>query len=1136
MQWLTQVCVHRPVFALMLILAMIVAGTASYAQLGVDRFPKMDLPTVIVSTLYPGASAQEVESEVSRILEDSVATVAGIDELRSISRESNSLLLLTFNIDRDIDAGAQDVRDAINAVLNRLPRGIDPPVIRKQDTDASPIVTLAVSGPRDSRELFFLADRYVKNVIESAPGVGEAKVAGSAERAIRVNVEAKRLAAYGVSIVEVREALARQNVEVPGGRVDAGLRELELRTLGRVEHVRDFEELVVATVDGVAIRIRDLGAVVDDTKEVRTLARLNGVPAVVVQVQRQSGANTLDVIDGIQSRLPRCQALLPPDVKVTVLQDQSRYIQAAMHEVQGHLLSGSILATLVVLAFMRSWRSTLIAGVAIPASIIATFAVMRALDFTLNNVTLLALVLMVGVVIDDAIVVLENVFHCMEEKGMPPMEAALEGTREIGLAVLATTLSLVIVFLPVAFLSSVTGRTLYQFGITAAAAIMVSLIVSFSLTPMMCSRMLRVRRHGNGGPVGGPGGPAQAGHYDRNGERNGEGNGAGDGASHAEAASRRGFYQWLERGYMATLGWAMRHRWLVLAVSLITVVSNVPLYYLVKQDYIPTNVDESEFEVSVTAPEGVTIRSMASTLELIESEVSAVGGVEIMLTTIGARSGTAVNNAQIYVRLTPIEERRFSLGRLWRETRRGQPLAAWTGNFTQQEKMLDIRRRLNKFPDLDIGVRNQTSLRQGAPVDIDFSISGPDLRQLADYAEQLEQKMKDIPGVVDTYVTLEFDKPELLVNIDRKKAGMLGIDVQEIADTLRIAVGGDDRVSRYRDDKLDDAYDVELRLVGVDRDSASSIAQLYVRTKPSEREHVRGLLPDVAAGGAAAGRAAAGGTTGVTRLDNVVSFTAKLNAARIDRLDRQRSVAVRANIEAGYALGDRLAAVHEAAVEMGMPPAYSTSVRGRGRELEKSLQDFGYTFLLSFIFMYIVLAAQFEHLIHPLTILASLPVAVPFGLFSLWLGGETLNLYSALGILVLFGVVKKNSILQVDHTNQLRARGLDRTTAILHANRDRLRPILMTTISFVFGMLPLLIAVGPGAEERRSIAVLAVGGQTLSLLLTLLAVPVIYSFFDDVAVLLWGGRRTRTAIANGETLPEPVDSTKESARVATPGP
>lgn len=1081
MQWLAQVCVRRPVFALMLIMAMVVAGAASYMQLGVDRFPKMDLPTISVSTNYPGAASQEVESEVSQILEDAVSTVAGIDELRSISRQGVSMLLITFNINRDIDAGAQDVRDAINAVLNRLPPTVDPPVIRKQDSDSSPIMTLAVAGPHEARELYFLAERYVKNVIESAPGVGEAKLAGSAERAVQVSVEAKRLAAYGLSILQVREALARQNVELPGGRVDAGMRESELRTLGRVERSEEFLDLVIETVDGVPVRIRDVGTVIDNTKEVRNLSRLDGSPAIVVQVQRQSGANTLDVIAAVKAKLDRCRQLLPADVTVDVIQDQSRYISAAMHEVQGHLVLGSILATLVVLAFMRSWRSTFIAGVAIPASIIATFAVMRALDFTLNNVTLLALVLMVGVVIDDAIVVLENVFHCMEEKGLSPRQAAIEGTKEIGLAVLATTLSLMVVFLPVAFLSSVTGRMLYQFGMTAAVAIFVSMIVSFSLTPMMCSRLLKVKKRKKQAPVSDV---------------------ASNGAPTAtatqapvEAASRRGFYRWIERGYMASLGWSMRHRWLVLAVAVLVMLSNIPLYNLVRQDYIPTNVDESEFEVNITAPEGATITTMAQTVERVEKEIRTVGGVETLLTTVGARSGTAVNNASIYVRLTPIEQRRFSLTRLWHATWTGDPAAAWQGNFTQREKMQEIRRRLKSLPDLEVSVRNQTSLRQGAPVDIDFAINGPDLHQLGDYALQLEEKLKEIPGIVDTAVTLKFDRPEVLAHIDRRRADVLNISAREIADTLRVAVGGDDRVSRYRDERVDDAYDVELRLVGVDRNDPASISQLYVRAKPTERAMMHGTPgPNEEA------------ATGMVRLDNVVYFTTALSAARIDRMDRQRSVSIRANIESGYALADRLELVQQAAAELNMPAAYSTSVRGRGREMERSLRDFGFTFLMSFIFMYIILAAQFEHLVHPLTILVSLPLAVPFGLLSLWLGGETLNLYSALGILVLFGVVKKNSILQVDHTNQLRAGGMERLPAILQANRDRLRPILMTTIAFVVGMFPLLIAVGPGAEERRSIAVLAVGGQTLSLLLTLLAVPVIYSFFDDLSRLLqrWG--------------------------------
>ncbi len=1067
MQWLAELCVRRPVFAVMLVLAVVVAGAASYLQLGVDRFPKMDLPTVYVRTSYPGASPYEVESEVSQPLEDAVATVAGIDELRSISYEGSSLLLITFKITRDLDTGAQDVRDAVNSVLNRLPPGVEPPVIRKQDTDSSPILTLAVSGPREGRELYVFADRFVKNVIESAPGVGEATVVGTSDRAVQVNIEAKRLAAYQLSIMQVREALARQNAEVPGGRVQTGRRELGLRTLGRYEHTREFPDLVVATVRGAPVRLRDLGEVVDGQKEVRTFARLDGTPAVVVQVQRQSGANTVEVIKGIKARLPRCRELLPPDVNVDVIQDQSRYIHAAMHEVQTHLVVGSILASVVVLLFMRSWRSTFIAAVAIPASVVATFAVMRALDFTLNNVTMLALVLMVGVVIDDAIVVLENVFHGIEEKGMAPREAAILGTKEIGLAVLATTLSLVIVFLPVSFLSSVTGRMLFQFGVTATVAILVSMLVSFSLTPMMCSRLLKpVRRAGQAPP-----------------------------GLRAEPASRRGFYHWLDVGYAACLRFSMRHRWLVLAGSLLVIAANWPLYQLVKQDYIPTNVDESEFEVGVTAPEGASLAAMDATMREVEAELKSVPGVTRLLVTIGNRGGGRVNYADVYVRLEDIDGRTFSLGRLARETLAGQPLAAFEGNYSQRDKMKEVRRRLARFPDLRVAVRNQTSLRQGAPVDIDFVITGPELRALGDFSERLRRKLEETPGVVDNDTTLRLDKPELLAHLNRERAAALGVDAREIAETLRVAVGGDDRVSRYYDEKLDDAYDVELRLVGLDRGSPDAISQLYVRTQP------------------------AGGQPGRTRLDNVAHFSFGDAPSRIDRLDRQRMCAVRSNVAAGYALGDRVEAVREAAEELGMPTAYTTRVLGRGRELERTFRDFGWTFVLSFVFMYIILAAQFEHFVHPFTILMSLPLAVPFGLFSLWLAGETLNLYSALGILVLFGVVKKNSILQVDLTNRLRGAGVDRLPAILQANRDRLRPILMTTVAFVAGMLPLLVGTGPGAEERRSIAVLAVGGQTLSLLLTLVAVPVIYSFLDDLGTLF---RRRAVGAATAVTHPEPT--------------
>src|SRR5690606_5636487 len=442
----------------------------------------------------------------------------GIDELRSISSEGSSILLITFDLDRDVDAAAQDVRDAVNSVLNRLPPGIDPPVVQKRDMDSSPILSLAVSGPRDTRELYVLAERYVKNVIESAKGVGTVEIRGAVDRAVNVEIDASRLTAYGLTIGDVREALRRQNTEIPGGRVDAGIRELTLRTLGRFRSAEEFREMVVATVDGAPIRLADLGNVRDGQKEIRSLAWLNGEPAVVITVQRQSGTNTVAVIDAVKERLERSRELLPADVKLQVMQDQSRYIHAAMHEIQNHLISGSILASIVVLLFMRSWRSTIIAAVAIPTSIVATFTMMHALDFTLNNVTMLALVLMVGVVIDDAIVVLENVFHHIEEKRKTPFMAAIEGTKEIGLAVLATTLSLVVVVLPVSFLSGVTGRMLFQFGLTATVAVLVSMLVSFSLTPMMCSRLLKA--------------PAS-----------GESSGGNKAAE--TAASRGGFYRWI---------------------------------------------------------------------------------------------------------------------------------------------------------------------------------------------------------------------------------------------------------------------------------------------------------------------------------------------------------------------------------------------------------------------------------------------------------------------------------------------------------------------------------------------------------------------------------------------------------------
>jgi HAE1 family hydrophobic/amphiphilic exporter-1 len=648
---------------------------------------------------------------------------------------------------------------------------------------------------------------------------------------------------------------------------------------------------------------------------------------------------------------------------------------------------------------------------------------------------------------------------------------------------LATTLSLVIVFLPVSFLSSVTGRLLFEFGITASVAVMISMLVSFSLTPMMCSRMLKANK-----PANEPASSTNSKSADR-------------------AASRRGFYRFIEGGYMFLLRYSLKLKWLVLVVVILTIAANVPLYRLVKQDYIPTDVDEAEFEARISAPEGVSIASMEEVINAIEPQVLKIPGITNVLTTVGGGGGArGTSSAAMYIRLEDIEGRSFSWSRLVKGLLAGNPSQAWEGNFNQRDKMREVRQIIARYPDLRASIRNLTSFRQGAPVDIDFVVTGPSLQTLAEFSQKLARKVAEIPGIVDVDTTLRMDKPNLLAHIDRERAAALGVDVQEIADTLRVSVGGDDRVSRFYDSQDDDAYDVELRLVGVDRDDTQSISQLYIRAMPPAAARVP--MVGLAALPLISGIGYDGRTSPLTRIDNVVTFEETFSPARIDRLDRQRMSAVRANLGAGYALADRIQAVQSVADELGLPPGYSTRVMGRAKELELTLQEFIWTCALSFVCMYIVLAAQYEHLIHPITILLSLPLAVPFGLLSLWIGGETLNLYSALGILVLFGMVKKASILQIDHINQLRAQGMPREQAILEGNRDRLRPILMTAISFIAGMVPLLIATGPGAEERRSIAVLVVGGMALSLLLTLLAVPVIYLVLDDFGRVF---RRKQTA-------------------------
>jgi HAE1 family hydrophobic/amphiphilic exporter-1 len=1081
----------------MLILALVVVGATAYQSLGVDRFPSVDVPTVSVRTTLPGGAAEDVESEITEEIEQAVNTVQGIRELRSVSANGSSLVMATFELSRDIDVAAQDVRDRVQAVLRRLPPGTDPPTINKQDNDSSPVFTVALSADRTIKELTELADKVVRTQLERSTGVGEVRIVGGLERAMKVWIDANRLAAYGLPITAVRDAIVQQNANLPAGNVTQGAEERTLRIMGRFESAAQFNELVVATVQGRPIRVRDIGYAEDGTYEQRSFARLNGQPTVVLEVIRQSGANTVAVIEGAKAKLEHIKNALPADVRLESIRDQSRYIYAALHEIKLHLVLGSILACLVVLVFMRSWRSTLIAGVAIPASVIATFGMMWWLGFTLNSVTMLALVLMVGIVIDDAIVVLENIFRYVEEKQLDSFAAAVAATKEIGLAVLATTLSLVVIFVPVSFMSSISGRFLFQFGLTAAVAVLVSLLVSFTLTPMMSARLLRSEAQ-------------LAGH---------------DASGHDAARSRGGFYAYIDAWYHRSLAWALGHRMLTCLVALAVVLCSVPLYKGVRQEYIPSDVDEAEFEIRVAAPLNVSITAMDEIMRQVEQDLASTPGVRAVLSQAGGGWIGNPSNGDLFVRIAPHEERTLSIGRVWRELLAGNPLKAFEGNYTQRDVMVEVRKRLKRYSDLRVGVRNAPSFNiGGGNFEIDIAIQGPDLIALERYAEDLRRRSEALGGIVDTDTTLKLDRQELRVVIDRDRAADLGVRTEDIADALRLMVGGDQEISRFRDPNANENYDVQLRLLADDRGGAEAISRLYVpRTAPLRR--ATSTPSPAALGPSPPSLPAMSGSpeaSSLVRLDSVVKIVAATTPSRIDRLDRQRVSSMRASVGPGYALADRLEALQATIAQMDLPPEYTSSVRGRGAELELTFKEFIAAFALSIVLMYMILASQFESLVHPITILLALPLSVPFALLSLWLTNNTLNLYSALGLLVLFGVVKKNSILQVDHMNKLRAEGMERYEAILRANRDRLRPILMTTLALVAGMLPLWLGTGPGAEERRAIAVIVIGGQSMSLALTLILTPVAYSLLDDAAESGWlrkGFGRVRGVFGNGRRRP-----------------
>jgi len=1027
---LSEICIRRPVFTWVLVAAPVVLGIVAYSRMGVDLFPKVDFPVVSITATLPGASAEEMETTVTKPIEEAINSVSGVDELRSTTREGMATIIVQFVLEKDGNVGAQEVRDKISAILKQLPQGMDPPVVNKFDLDAAPIITIGVSGQRDIREVTEIARHQIQEPLQTVNGIGSVFLSGSRNRAINVRVDTDRLASYGLSIEDVRRALIQQNIEVPGGIVQQGPRELVLRTLGRMQAADHFNSLIVANRSGYPIRIRDIGRAEDSIEEPRGISRLNGRNAVSLFVQKQSGTNTVHISDMVQQRLALIARTLPPDIQIETIQDQSRFIRLSMEEVKFHLLLAAVLVSMTILLFIRDWRTTLIATLAIPTSIIPTFLFMWYMGFTLNNITMLALILAIGIVIDDAVVVHENIFRHMEEFGKDAMQAAYDGTREIALAVLATSLSLMVIFLPVAFMGGLVGRFFSSFGLTVAFSIAMSLFVSFTLTPMLCSRFL-VLEHSEG-----PDSPAAS-------------------------SSKSGWaYRFVDTFYGVALRWAMRHRFLMVAACVLIFFSTVPISMALGVNLVPRD-DQAEFQVSFITPEGYSLERTDRVITEIENRLAELPGVATRFVTIGENTGEAgkgqgdVTRGSIYLRLTELHERGFS----------------------QFDVMARARRVLLDYPDLRCAVSDVSAVGTAGQDSRTFqvSIQGPELDRLAEYSETLMAGLRTIPGLVDIDSKMTLRKPEVQVEIDRERANDLGIPVETIANSLSVLVGGQP-VSRYKEGT--EQIDVWLR------------ADKPFRTNPDQLDAL--MLPS--------------STAGLVQLASLARLTEAQGPSQIDRFNRQRTVTVLGNPDK-VSLNEVVQHARQIVAGMEIPPEYEVTFGGQAKTLGETGYYFVVALVLSMILMYLILAAQFESWLHPISILAALPVTIPFGLLSLLLFQTPMDLYSMFGLFMLIGIVKKNGILQVDKSNELRQGGMEREAAILEANHTRLRPILMTTVMLVAAMVPIALGQGPGAGARASMAKIVIGGQVLSLLLALLVTPVTYSLIDDLKLAI--GRWTQ---------------------------
>lgn len=1017
---LADVSIRRPVFATMMIMALVVLGLFSLVKLNVDLYPDVDIPYVIITTVLAGAGPEQIETDVTKKIEDAVNTVAGVDWIQSYSQESVSLVVIAFKLEVDGKVAAQDVREKISAIRGDLPTEIEDPIIQRYDPASFPIMSLTVSGSNSEKEITEFTKTTIKKRLENIPGVGAVNLVGGAESEIQIEVDASKLRAFSLSIQDVIQNVGAQNVEIPGGNLTEGSRQVLLRTMGKYKRVEDFNRVIVATPQGKPVYLSDVAKVIDGTKEQKSLTRVNGKIAVGLDIIKQSGSNTVQVAGEVNKQLEKLKSEIPSDINIFLAQDNSVFIKDSINDVLFDILYGGLLAILVIYLFLANFRATVISGLALPSSIIASFIIMYALNFTLNMMSLLALSLAVGLLIDDAIVVIENIYRHMSQ-GETPMEAAKSASQEIGLAVMATTFTVVAVFVPVAFMPGVVGRFFYQFGITISVAVLVSLFVAFTLTPMLSSRWLN---------------------------------------REDEALSKEGnilqkllfyfnyFFDILNRKYKTALAWSLNHRKTIVFGAIIIFILSFMMMGMLGSQFFP-ETDRNEFMIEVKAAPGSSLEQTSNLALQIEKILNERSEVTTVLTTIGS-GNNPVTTGTILVKLLNKKERSKS-----------------------DKKIMDeVRNKLKYLPGGDFSFTVQTMGGNEKPVSL--SIRGEDLNKLSEIADKVEAIVKSTEGTVDVENSLEISKPEVRVHLDREKASDLGVNPYLIASSIRAMVDGYVATQFQRGDEQ---YDVRVRLQKSDRTKLSDINSLTFKSNKNRQD----------------------GSPIIVLLGDVAKITEGTGPSQINRYAKQKEIRIGANLS-NRLLGEALADINERVKNLKIDAGYSIEVVGEGQQQEESFVNMLLSLLLAIVFVYIVLAAQFDSFVYPFSIMLALPMSIIGAVIFLLIFGSSISVISLIGIIMLMGLVTKNGILLVDYTNVLREKGLTRFEALIQAGPTRLRPILMTTFAMIFGMMPVALALGEGSEFRAPMGQAVIGGLITSTLLTLFIVPVVYTILDDLSV------------------------------------